>query len=85
MSRLIDADEALKKVHNQGIAHPSAYHLTSYATLILQEAPTIDAIPVIRCRECKYHEDTSITDYKHCYLIDKTVHCNDYCSYGERK
>ena len=46
MPRLIDADEALKKVHNQGITHPSAYHLTNYATLILQEAPTIDAVPI---------------------------------------
>ena len=52
---------------------------------IIADTPTIDAVPVVRCSECKYHEDTSITDYKHCYLIDKTVYCNDYCSYGERK
>ena len=39
--RLIDADRALKIVRDQGIAHPNAYHLTNYATLILREAPTI--------------------------------------------
>ena len=44
--RLIDADRALEIVCDQGIAHPNAYHLTNYATLILQEAPTIDAVPV---------------------------------------
>ena len=46
MSRLIDADKALETVHNQGIAHPNAYHLTNYATLILREAPTVDAVEV---------------------------------------
>ncbi len=44
--RLIDADRALEIVRDQGIAHPNAYHLTNYATLILREAPTIDIAPV---------------------------------------
>lgn len=44
--RLIDADRALEIVRDQGIAHPNAYHLTNYATLILREAPTIEAEPV---------------------------------------
>lgn len=85
MARLIDADRALEIVHDQGIAHPNAYHLTNYATLILREAPTVDAVEVVRCRECKYHEDTSVTEYEHCCLLSKTVRYNDFCSYGERK
>ena len=44
--RPIDADRALEIVRDQGIAHPNAYHLTNYATLILREAPTIDIAPV---------------------------------------
>ena len=44
--RPIDADRALEIVRNQGIAHPNAYHLTNYATLILIEAPTIEVKPV---------------------------------------
>ena len=83
--RLIDADRALEIVRNQGIAHPNAYHLTNYATLILREAPTVDAVEVVRCRECKYHEDTNVAGFKHCCLIGKTVRYNDFCSYGERK
>lgn len=43
--RLIDADRAMEIVRDQGIAHPNAYHLTNYATLILREAPTVDAVP----------------------------------------
>ena len=44
--RPIDADRALEIVRDQGIVHPNAYHLTNYATLILREAPTIDAAPM---------------------------------------
>ena len=99
--RLIDADRALEIVRDQGIAHPNAYHLTNYATLILREAPTVDAVEVVRCCDCKYWDDG---DGKlqgsdgalfarckvHNYLIDgrHTGWCpteNDFCSYGERK
>ena len=83
--RLIDADRAMEIVRDQGIAHPNAYHLTNYAMLILREAPTVDAVEVVRCRECKYHEDTYVTGFKHCCLLSKTVRYNDFCSYGERK
>ena len=83
MSRLIDADEALKKVHNQEIKHPNAYSLTNYATLILQEAPTVDAVQVIRCKDCKYHKNTSVDNYKHCCMTDKSVWHNAFCYYGE--
>ena len=58
--RLIDADRAIEIVRNQGIAHPDAYHLTNYATLILREAPTVDAVPVSelkKLRDYLYAED----------------------------
>lgn len=99
--RLIDADRALEIVRDQGIAHPNAYHLTNYATLILREAPTVDAVPVVRCRDCKYwgDEDGKLQRSDevifarckvHNYLLDgrHTGWCpteKDFCSYGERK
>ena len=60
MARLIDADRALEIVCNRRIAHPNAYHLTNYATLILREAPTVDAVPVSeleKLRDYLYSED----------------------------
>lgn len=60
MARLIDADRAMEIIHNQEIAHPNAYHLTNYATLILREAPTVDAVPVSelkKLRDYLYAED----------------------------
>ena len=47
-------------VRNRGITHPNAYHLTNYATLILREAPTVDAVPVSelkKLRDYLYAED----------------------------
>ena len=77
MARLIDADRALEVVRNQGTAHPDAYHLTNYATLILREAPTVDAVPVVRCRDCKYFETWL------CQNEDNSD--NWFCADGERK
>ena len=58
--RLIDADRAIEIVRSRGIAHPNAYHLTNYATLILRDAPTVDAVPVSelkKLRDYLYAED----------------------------
>ena len=62
--RLIDADRALEIVREQGHEHPNAYHLTNYATLILQEAPTVDAVPVSeleKLRDYLHAEDLIFT------------------------
>ena len=89
--RLIDADREIEIVRNQGIAHPDAYHLTNYATLILREAPTVDAVEVVRCRECKHYKPQK----KSAHWENRANCCNrivtikvqpyDFCSYGEQK
>ena len=87
MARLIDADRALEIVRNRGIAHPNAYHLTNYATLILREAPTVDAVEVVRCRECKYRFKNNGHSRDGCPIIDANIWMDDddFCSHGERK
>ena len=80
--RLIDANRALEIVHEQGIAHPYAYQLTNYATLILQEAPTVDAVEVVRCRDCAVPHNK----YTGCPELNGLVTPPDfYCPFGERK
>ena len=84
--RLIDADRALEIVRDQGIAHPNAYHLTNYATLILREATTVDAVPVIRCRECKHCDPENYhCDHPMSTSAPLSRKLDDFCSYGERK
>ena len=83
--RLIDADRAMEIVHNQGIAHPNAYHLTNYAMLILREAPTVDAVEVVRCGDCKRWEPHCNGKAGICEKRKGVARANDFCSYGERK
>ena len=85
--RLIDADRAIEIVHNRGIAHPNAYHLTNYATLILREAPTVDAVSVVRCKDCKYRFKNNGHSRDGCPIIDANIWMDDddFCSHGERK
>ena len=87
MARLIDADRAIEIVRSQGVAHPNAYHLTNYATLILREAPTVDAVEVVQCKDCKHYEIHKPKVLENCerngYIIPMKP--DDFCSYGERK
>lgn len=54
----------------------------------IDNAPTIDAVPVVRCRECKYrgtddcifHIKGEPADEELLLKLD-----NDFCSYGKRK
>lgn len=48
---------------------------------LIEKAPTIDAVPVIRCRECKYHNKPPCP----MRLSFNWTEDNDFCSYGERK
>ena len=75
--RLIDANRALEIVRDQGIAHPNAYHLTNYATLILREAPTVDAVEVRHGRWIMGTGENGLqTGYRKC------SRCGEIVKYG---
>lgn len=93
MARLIDADDVYSLFDKSGFAR---LHVTDIDTI-----PRVDAVEVLRCRDCKYwgDEDGKLQRpdgvlYARCivhnYLIDgrHTGWCpteNDFCSYGDRK
>ena len=49
--------------------------------MMIKTAPTVDAVPVVRCRECKYRDGTPGQPNIQC----GQMHEDDFCSYGERK
>lgn len=66
----------------------------------INDAPTVDAVAVVRCRECKHAElykryDGATGYYCHCQynVFEYGDRCkytpvresDDYCSYGERE
>ena len=54
---------------------------------ILENAPTIDAVPVARCRECEYAKNAKVNKkgYRICPASHMEIVDDDYCSYGERE
>ena len=73
--RLVDADVADKWMRQNNAFIDAA---------ILKAIPTIDAVPVVRCRECIYcswQEDNLV----YCDNFERDMMPDDYCSVGERK
>lgn len=98
--RLIDAN-ALMSYMDECSKESRFRVYYGYAKSFINDAPTVDAVPVVRCRECKHwgDEDGKLQGSDgalfarckiHNYLLDgrHTGWCpteNDFCSYGERK
>ena len=81
--RLIDAN-ALKSYMDECSKETRFRVYYGYATSFIDAAPTVDAVEVVRCRDCKYHEDTLVIGFEHCCLYGLTMRYNDFCSYGKR-
>lgn len=50
----------------------------------VENAPTIDAVLVVRCRECIYATSPG-DDIVHCDNFERDMMPDDFCSIGERK
>ena len=51
----------------------------------IRDAPTVDAVPVIRCRDCKFLRFTGTVWKCQNRLVMMLCEPNDYCSRAERK
>lgn len=58
---------------------------------LVQDAPTIDAVPVVRCKDCCCHDSQG---HMGSYVCNEVHYCSklkfgtkddEYCSFGERK
>ena len=91
--RLIDADALFEKVPNGDIEHDVKISkcgaIADICTWILT-APTIDAVPVVRCKDCKHFVQNE--PYDDCECMKWTVKWgvantspDGFCSFGERR
>ena len=85
--QLIDREALLsfEKMDAELCATCGEHHTAEDVIMMIKTAPTVDAVEVVRCKDCKYHEHTSVTGFEHCRLYGLTMRFNDFCSYGERK
>lgn len=76
--KLIDVDEA---IINFGFEWDDIPPTRGEFVRFLKKQPTVDAIPVVRCRECKFRDGTPGQPN----ILCGNMHDDDFCSYGERK
>ena len=87
MQKLIDADALITAVLKNAIDYAVVFGDSEMHRLLVQviaQQPTIDAVPVIRCKDCIHH---------HGYICDRlyglqdafTLQDYDYCSRAEPK
>lgn len=85
MSRLIDADAFIEEARNR-IDMQDLYLPVHIKEMVLDEMPTVDAVPVVRCKDCKYRKPKKTTTLNsHCVWYNRAVMDDDYCSKAERK
>ena len=86
--RLIDADAIQFKEMDIG------YYMQPPMVVLkcdVDAAPTVDAVPVVRCRDCGYARPLCESEFKYCKYWqphdgETTYYLDDdgFCSYGER-
>ena len=68
--RLIDADALLAEYDRQHDGEPGK------ARKLIEDAPNVDAVEVVRCKECVSHNICKFEQFQG---------LNGFCSYGERR
>ena len=79
--RLIDANALIEEAYAEG-----AYGYVDAKQIA--DAPTVDAVEIVRCRDCKYGDwDSEPNDAMVCMRTKDGFwrSGNDFCSYGERR
>ena len=81
--RLVDADKFILALMDAALSSVDEDTILD----LVDSVPTVDAVPVVRCKDCKYWQDNN-DNYPHeeCrWGHGETPDANDFCSYGERK
>ena len=87
MSRLIDADK-LKQHYawwENGTAEMTLDEAKKTFDTIIDVQPTVDAVEVVRCKDCIYYGDHGDGEMACAMMILYPNKPTDYCSLGERK
>ena len=78
--RLIDANALIAEYDRVHIGEPGK------ARKLIADAPTVDAVPVVRCRECNHCDpENYLCDHPMVTAAPLRRKPDDFCSYGERK
>lgn len=80
--RLVDADKIRWK------SYPNDYGETNddyVGKCDIDNMPTVDAVPVVRCKNCETGMVSDNNEYIICCRLGVGMEFDDFCSYGKRK
>lgn len=80
--RLIDADE-LESLFVEQIKRES--DIMDAFDDALQDTPTVDAVPVVRCKDCKHLWRDLAGPFCGCGRGLREIYYDTFCSYGEKR
>lgn len=84
--RTIDADKLVDMLYDNEFA---ALCPLDEVSGVVDACPTVDAVPVVRCKDCKHriYKDMGeeIGEIGGCGLFNCAMPNEGFCSYGERK
>ena len=88
MARLIDADALWKKLEFEQWYDNA--DMDEIALPLVADAPTVDAVPVVRCKDCKNWGGVAFGNVCRrwsapLFGMKNCTGPDDFCSYGERK
>ena len=88
--RLIDGDWLWERLNYEPWEHNA--NRDEIALPIVNAAPTVDAVPVVRCKDCKWFADNNGGEWYGCKMFhvvritpEDAPKPDDFCSYGERR
>lgn len=84
MARLIDADKLEKKLCEDCIGD-RVCERRCYEVTLIRSMPAVDAVEVVRCKDCKHNSLNRIIGNAYCDLGIGLSQLYNYCSHGERR
>lgn len=86
MSRLIDADAIISFIDAGHLQNPLELAWSDNDVVdMIESRPTIDAVPVVRCNDCKHHEVFKDGANGWCNGHGCQTDVTYFCADGERK
>ena len=88
--RLIDADRLKAEIKGwyvvlDDLFDMGKYHERENVLQAIEESPTIDAVSVVRCKECKNYNTTGCSKgFGWCESMDRGVSDDFYCANGAK-
>ena len=81
--RQIDADELRRRIIAFSTGSNTTYLTVENIVTMINKADTVDAVPVVRCKDCKYYKPDEFECGCDFAGGLPYVKADDFCSYGQ--